>query len=155
MARVLVVDDDQDLLQLVVSRLRQAGHQAAGAATAAKALELVAQRGAPEVAVLDVSLPDMNGYDLLTRLRGEAPTGHMPAVFVSGRVGQADIDAGQANERHLPDQAVRGQRAARGHRPSTDGRCRGRLQGRRGRLVTTGLRPVGYPTATPTRVPTA
>jgi len=96
MARVLVVDDDHDLRQLIVSRLKAAGHQAAGTGTATEALELVAQRGAPEVAVLDVSLPDMDGYELLTRLRGEAPTHHMPAVFLSGRVGQADIEAGQA-----------------------------------------------------------
>lgn len=96
MARVLVVDDDQDVRQLIVSRLKQAGHQAAGAGTATEALELVEQRGAPEVAVLDISLPDMNGFELLTRLRGEEPMHQLPAVFLSGRVEQADIEAGQA-----------------------------------------------------------
>ena len=96
MARVLVVDDDHDLRQLIVARLRQAGHQAAGSGTATEALELVAERGAPEVAVLDISLPDMDGYELLRRLRGDEPTHSMPAVFLSGRVGQADIEAGQA-----------------------------------------------------------
>jgi CheY-like chemotaxis protein len=46
--------------------------------------------------VLDITLPDMNGFELLTRLRGEEPMHQLPAVFLSGRVEQADIEAGQA-----------------------------------------------------------
>jgi CheY-like chemotaxis protein len=96
MARVLVVDDDPDILDLVAMRLRRAGHRVATASHGFAALDLIAEKGAPEVAVLDVTMPVMSGLELLSRLRDTPQTQDMPAVFLSARVLPADVQAGQA-----------------------------------------------------------
>src|SRR5215218_258990 len=69
MSRVLVVDDDPDLRALVSIRLQKEGHRVVGADSAAEALAFVAQRGAPDVAVLDVTMPGMTGLELLPAMR--------------------------------------------------------------------------------------
>ena len=95
MARVLVVDDDPDILGLVQARVRQHGHQAVGAASAEEALELVAQRGSPDVAVLDVNMPGMNGFDLLQALRSKDGMEDLPVIFLSAGVQPEEIEAGR------------------------------------------------------------
>jgi CheY-like chemotaxis protein len=96
MARVLVVDDDPDILNLVRVKLRARGHQVLGAGSAMEALQVVEERGAPEVAVLDVSMPVMTGLELLQRLRGRDGLGELPAIFLSARVLPEDVEAGRA-----------------------------------------------------------
>jgi CheY-like chemotaxis protein len=93
-ARVLVVDDDPDLLTLVEMQLKHHGHDVAVAASGPDALDLVAQKGPPDVAVLDVAMPGMNGLDLLRELRSREGMEELPAIFLSARVGPEDIDAG-------------------------------------------------------------
>lgn len=78
MARVLVVEDDQDIRDLVARRLQGAGHQVAPAASADEALAVVTERGAPELAVLDVGPPHVDGFELLARLRGVEGLGSCP-----------------------------------------------------------------------------
>lgn len=95
MARVLVVDDDPDLLTLVGLQLRQHGHKVVTAASGPEALQIVSEMGAPEVAVLDVAMPEMNGLELLTRLRSLDGMTQLPAIFLSARVGPEDIAAGE------------------------------------------------------------
>jgi CheY-like chemotaxis protein len=96
MARVLVVDDDADLLTLVGLQLRQHGHRVLTASSGAEALGLVADKGAPDVAVLDVAMPEMNGLELLRRLRAQPSMSRLPAIFLSARVAPEDIAAGRA-----------------------------------------------------------
>jgi CheY-like chemotaxis protein len=66
--RVLVVDDNEDALELLAEILRSVGHQVRTAADGAEAL-LAANDFHPEVAVLDIGLPVMDGYELAVRLR--------------------------------------------------------------------------------------
>lgn len=96
MAKVLVVDDDDHMRALVENRLRQAGHRVLGACSADAALVLVADRGVPDVIVLDVLMPGVSGLELLVRLREEPASAHLPAVFLSARVQESDIAAGRA-----------------------------------------------------------
>ena len=96
MARLLVVDDDPDIRALLEVRLRRAGHLVVGAESGEQALATVAERGAPDLAVLDVLMPGISGLELLARLREQATCDALPAVFLSGRVEPADIAAGQA-----------------------------------------------------------
>ncbi len=92
--RILAVEDDPDILDLVVGTLRSAGYHAVGAASGPAAMELVQGDGVPDLVVLDVGLPGMNGLELLGHLRVGSPG--LPAVFLSARVMPEDIDAGQA-----------------------------------------------------------
>jgi CheY-like chemotaxis protein len=94
--RVLVVDDDPNMRDLVSFRLRKAGHKVLTAESGPDALALVESRGAPDVAVLDVTMPGMTGLELLPAMRSRDGLADMPAVFLSGRVEQADVDAGRA-----------------------------------------------------------
>jgi signal transduction histidine kinase/CheY-like chemotaxis protein len=67
-ARVLVVDDNQDALQLLAEALQLKGYQTLAAEDAASAIA-VAQKHRPAVALLDIGLPVMNGYELARRLK--------------------------------------------------------------------------------------
>ena len=121
MARVLLVDDDTDILELVKRRVGGAGHRVLAAGSGPEALALVANRGAPEVAVLDVGMPGMSGLELLQRLREATGQPTLPAIFLSARVGEADVARGAGPGRDLPHQAVRRHRAAERDRPGAGG----------------------------------
>ncbi len=96
MAKVLVVEDDVDIRGLVENRLRRQGHRVVSVASGEEALAAIAEKGAPDVAVLDVLMPGMSGLDLLRTLRADPATADLPAVFLSGRIQESDIDAGRA-----------------------------------------------------------
>jgi CheY-like chemotaxis protein len=96
MSRVLVVDDDPDLRRLVEMRLRKGGHRVLTAASAEEALAIVDERGAPDVAVLDVAMPGMSGLELLPMLRARDGMEELPAIFLSARILEGDIAAGRA-----------------------------------------------------------
>lgn len=71
--RILLVDDEQELLNMVVSILREAGFcQIATAKTINEALDLT-DKFQPELAILDVMLPDGNGFSLMEKLKGGYP----------------------------------------------------------------------------------
>jgi len=96
MARVLVVDDDPDILNLVSFRLRQGGHKVISAGSSTEALSIVDEHGTPEVAVLDVTMPAPDGFELLRLLRAREGAEQLPAIFLSARVLPDDIEAGRA-----------------------------------------------------------
>jgi CheY-like chemotaxis protein len=96
MARVLIVDDDPDILGIVKFRLSKAGHQVLGAASGPEALQIVARHGNPDLVVLDVSMPGMTGFELLQSLRQIPGLQAMPAIFLSARVSPRDIETGRS-----------------------------------------------------------
>ncbi|HXG04619.1 MAG TPA: response regulator [Candidatus Binatia bacterium] len=81
--RVLVVEDRDYLRQVVVALLEEAGYAAAGAATATAALAGL-PAWAPDVIVLDMELPGMNGREFLERLRATPRWAGTPVLIVSG-----------------------------------------------------------------------
>jgi CheY-like chemotaxis protein len=96
MARVLIVDDDPDILELVEFRLKKGGHRVIAVSGGPQALAVVEERGAPDVVVLDVSMPEMDGFETLVRLRELDGMGQLPAIFLSARVLPEDIERGRA-----------------------------------------------------------
>ena len=96
MAKVLVVDDDPDVLNLVSFRLRKAQHKVIAVSGGLEALAVVVERGAPDVAVLDVMMPGLDGLTLLQRLRDLDGMEKLPAIFLSARVQPEDIEVGRA-----------------------------------------------------------
>jgi CheY-like chemotaxis protein len=93
MARVLVVDDDADVLHLVWTQMRARGHLVLGASSGPEALEAVQLWGAPQVAVLDVAMPAMDGLELLQQLRAATGMQELPAIFLSARVDRETVEA--------------------------------------------------------------
>jgi CheY-like chemotaxis protein len=90
---VLVVDDNADAAEMMHELLASAGHETALAFDAKAALE-IAGNFKPDVALLDIGLPGMDGYELARRLRQEAGLGDLRLIAVTG-YGQ-DQDQAQA-----------------------------------------------------------
>ncbi|MFJ7751741.1 response regulator transcription factor [Arthrobacter sp. NPDC097144] len=81
-ARLLVVDDEPNIRELLSTSLRFAGFDVVAAGNGREALAAVEEH-APDLAVLDVMLPDMDGFTLTRRLR--AAGRHFPVVFLTAR----------------------------------------------------------------------
>jgi CheY-like chemotaxis protein len=94
-SRVLVVDDEETVRILLQAHLKQTGHRVLTASSAQGALDAVREHGPPDVAVLDVGLPDVQGFDLARQLRGESGCEQLPIIFLSANVDQLHIDRGR------------------------------------------------------------
>jgi len=81
-ARLLVVEDEPNILELLSASLRYAGFEVITAAAGGEAVQ-AAQRHRPDLIVLDVMLPDMDGFDVIRRLRGGGA--RIPVVFLTAR----------------------------------------------------------------------
>ncbi len=94
MTRVLVVDDDPQLLRALQINLQARDYEVLRAGTGAEALRL-AVRESPDLIVLDLGLPDMDGAEVIHDLRGWTD---VPIIVLSGRSGSHDkvaaLDAG-------------------------------------------------------------
>ena len=81
-ARVLVVDDEPNIVELLSASLRYAGFDVATASTGAEALT-TARTFRPDLLVLDVMMPEMDGFELVRRLRSEGA--RTPVLFLTAR----------------------------------------------------------------------
>lgn len=79
---ILIVDDEQELLNMVSSILNEYGFQHITTAESAGEAMAKAERHPPELAILDVMLPDGNGFDLMTQLKKK---GDYPVLFLTAR----------------------------------------------------------------------
>lgn len=83
--RVVLVDDDPDLRKLVKLTLEfTAGWEVATAAGGAEGIEAV-RSVRPDVAVVDIMMPDMDGYEVCRRLKDDPETADIPVVFLTAR----------------------------------------------------------------------
>jgi DNA-binding response OmpR family regulator len=90
---VLVADDDDDIRQLVKFRLERAGYEVVDARDGEEALRLAIERR-PDLAVLDVMMPKLTGYDVTQRLRASEETKRIPVILLTARVQEADVARG-------------------------------------------------------------
>ncbi|GLW97475.1 response regulator transcription factor [Microtetraspora sp. NBRC 16547] len=81
-ARLLIVEDEPNILELLAASLRFAGFEVTTASSGGEAVA-AAQRHRPDLIVLDVMLPDMDGFDIVRRLRSGGA--HTPVVFLTAR----------------------------------------------------------------------
>ncbi|MBS7458150.1 hybrid sensor histidine kinase/response regulator [Coralloluteibacterium stylophorae] len=79
---VLVVDDQEPNLRLISTVLRQAGHATLLAGSGERALELAAQTP-PDLVLLDMMMPGMDGFAVLRALKEAPATAHVPAIFLT------------------------------------------------------------------------
>jgi DNA-binding response OmpR family regulator len=83
-AKILIVDDDPNLLKLVGFALYRAGYQALSALGGEEAMRLV-QEETPDLVILDIMMPGMNGLDVLRELRARPVTAGLPVIILSAR----------------------------------------------------------------------
>lgn len=89
LARILVCDDEADLLELVAFNLRQAGHSVTTVRDGMSALA-EARRQKPDLIVLDLMLPDLAGTEVCRRLRKDPVTQSIPIVMLTARADEID-----------------------------------------------------------------
>lgn len=80
---VLVVDDESDVCKKMTRQIGRQGYHMLCAASGAEALQRV-DHDAPDVIILDMGLPDMEGSEVIIRLKGDPSTGRIPIVAVTG-----------------------------------------------------------------------
>jgi DNA-binding response OmpR family regulator len=93
MARILVIEDDADIAELIVHYLQNAGHTTV---RLSNGLDVVRQlRGDPiDLVLLDVMLPGINGMAVCDAIRADAGTAHLPIIMLTARGEEADRVAG-------------------------------------------------------------
>jgi two-component system alkaline phosphatase synthesis response regulator PhoP len=87
--RVLVVDDDKEIVRLMRAYLEQAGYQALAAYDGESALHVL-RREHPDLMVLDLMLPDRDGWDITRTVRSDAALARTPIIMLTARVEDAD-----------------------------------------------------------------
>jgi len=91
MAQLLVVDDEPDTVRILCLALQILGHQAQGVSTGTEALQAIADTP-PDGVLLDVMMPEMDGFETLHRIRTACGGRDLPVVFVTASA-EVDLEA--------------------------------------------------------------
>ena len=87
--RMMIVEDDPDISNMLRIYFQSQGYEVAVAQRGEDALEMCRQQ-LPHIIVLDIMLPDMDGYDVCRELRGNLRTSHIPIVFLTQKDERSD-----------------------------------------------------------------
>jgi signal transduction histidine kinase/DNA-binding response OmpR family regulator len=82
---VLIVDDDPDVRELVKATVKAAGMKSAEAANGRLALQWLDEHAAPALILLDLMMPEMDGFEFLDRVRDRKDLGHVPIVVLTAK----------------------------------------------------------------------
>jgi CheY-like chemotaxis protein len=88
---VLVADDDRDIANLVTLRLGRSGYEVLQAFDGQEALDVALER-LPDLCVLDVMMPRLDGYEVTRRLRANQATRSIPIILLTARAQEADAE---------------------------------------------------------------
>ena len=92
--RVLICDDDPAILRVLQVNLEVEGYETLLAHHGEEALE-IANREKPDLIILDIMMPRLDGYQTCERLKGADDTKDIPVVFLSAKAQQSDIEEGK------------------------------------------------------------
>lgn len=92
--KILVVDDSQPILELASTMLKLLGYEPLKASTGVEALKALKME-APDLALLDVMLPDMDGFKICQHIRNDAALKKIPVFMVSAKKTTEDMERGQ------------------------------------------------------------
>jgi DNA-binding response OmpR family regulator len=87
--RILVVDDDKEVVRLMRAYLEQAGYEVLAAYDGETAIHTL-RREKPDLVLLDLMLPDRDGYDITRLVRADATLAHIPIIMLTARVEDTD-----------------------------------------------------------------
>lgn len=83
-SRILVVDDEHDILELIEYNLKNEGYEVILADNGSEGIEL-AEKHRPDLILLDIMMPDMNGHQVCSHLKSNSVLKHIPVVFLTAR----------------------------------------------------------------------
>ena len=87
--KILVVDDEQDLCDILLYNLRAVGYQAEAAYSAEEAIEK--EPSEYDLLLLDVMMPGLSGFELARRLKGDVATAAIPIIFLTAKDTEEDM----------------------------------------------------------------
>ena len=91
--RILFIDDEPGYTRAMTYALEKEGYEVFSASNGLQAL-IKAQKGDPDLIILDVMLPGMDGFEVCSRLRNDPQTSHIPIIMVSAKGQDADKSTG-------------------------------------------------------------
>jgi len=91
--RIVIVEDEPDMADLVSTRLRREGYIVETALDGSKGYEMI-RANPPDLAILDVMLPGMSGTQIASRLRDDGKTANMPILMLTAKSEESDIVVG-------------------------------------------------------------
>lgn len=94
MATILIAEDERDIRDLIKFTLTYAGHEVTAAANGEEATQL-APSLQPDLIMLDVRMPKMNGFETCHALKADETTQHIPVVFLSAKGMDEEQEAGR------------------------------------------------------------
>jgi CheY-like chemotaxis protein len=90
---IVVADDDEDVRELIRFRLTRAGYQVEAGKNGEEALDLI-QSKQPALAVLDIMMPKLDGYEVTRRVRSDPALGRMPVLLLTASVQEGAASVG-------------------------------------------------------------
>ena len=93
MAKILIVEDERDIRDLVAFTLRFAGHEVVAVGNGAEAVE-AARTEMPELILMDVRMPRMTGYEACEAMKADPQLKDIPVVFLSAKGQDSEIKTG-------------------------------------------------------------
>lgn len=83
------MDDEQDITELISYNLQKEGYSVATASTGTQAIERVEEQ-IPDLVILDIMMPEMDGFEVCRALRSKPEWAHIPVVFLTAKAGEID-----------------------------------------------------------------
>ncbi len=83
-AKILVIDDEPEITEILEAFLSNAGHKVVTQNAASKGLEMASEYQ-PDMIFLDIMMPDMDGYEMCEALKADPKTEDIPVIFLTGK----------------------------------------------------------------------
>ena len=93
MTKILIAEDERDIRELITYTLQFAGYEVVSAGDGEEAVQLTLLEK-PDLVLLDVRMPRMNGYEACKAIKADEKTKGIPVVFLSAKGQDAEIQAG-------------------------------------------------------------
>ena len=91
--KILAVDDERHIVRLVEINLQKAGYEVVTATTGREALEMVAKTK-PDLVVMDVMMPEMDGLEALEKMKADPEMAKIPVIMLTAKAQDADVFSG-------------------------------------------------------------
>ena len=91
---IMVVDDNPDIITIVKTILEGRGYSVFSATSGPALLELLTTGENPDLIILDIMMPEMDGLEVLTRLKGKTETSAIPVILLTAKVQYEDVLGG-------------------------------------------------------------
>ena len=93
MTKIIIAEDERDIRELIFFTLEYEGYDVIMTANGEAALEMV-YKERPDLVLLDVRMPRMDGYEVCRRIINDVTIQHIPVAFISAKGQQSEIDEG-------------------------------------------------------------